>query len=164
MLSRSVTSSRIYIFEPGHDPRTGALSFSDEPVPAQVTQIRGQHEGTPFGHKSPRGTWDMVSFAPGLSSLGLVLDTQRGSEIISTQDLSYCHIKCNQETVERSRRSLKGKKEESLDFLIPGYLKVYSSALVCKGNVMGQNSLDLCWALPLDGLQYISILQMSGWN
>lgn len=95
MLSRSVTSSRIYSFEPGHDPRTGALSFSAEPVPAQVTQIRGQHEGTSFGHKSPRGTWDMVSFAPGLSSLGLVLDTQKGYEIISTQDLSYCHIKCN---------------------------------------------------------------------
>lgn len=57
MLSRSVTSSRIYSFEPGHDLRTGALSFSTEPVPAQVTQIRGQHEGTSFGHKSP--TWNM---------------------------------------------------------------------------------------------------------
>lgn len=95
MLSRAVTSSRIYGFELGHDPRTGALSFSAGPVPAQVTQIRGQRGGTSFGHKSPGGTWDMVSFAPGLSSLGLVLDTERGYEIISTQEVSYCHIKCN---------------------------------------------------------------------
>ncbi len=77
MLSRTVTSSRMWVFEAGHDPRTGALSFSAEPVPAQVTQIRGQDEGTAPGHKSPGGTWDMVSFAPGLSSLGLVPDTKR---------------------------------------------------------------------------------------
>lgn len=46
--------------------------------------------------------------------------------------------------MERSRRSLKGKEEESLGFVISGYLIVSSIASVSRGDILGQNSL-ICW-------------------
>lgn len=45
--------------------------------------------------------------------------------------------------MERSRRSLKGKEEESLGFVMPGYLiVVYSGGSVCKGDDLWQDSLN----------------------
>lgn len=97
----------MWVFETGHDPRTGALSFSAEPVPAQVTQIRGQDEGTAPGHKSPGGTWDMVSFAPGLSSLGLGPDMKR-------EDMKYQVIETSpQPHLSAIRCPKKGQDEVS---------------------------------------------------
>lgn len=100
----------MWAFEAGRDPRTGALSFSAEPVPAQVTQIRGQDKGTEPGHKSPGGTWDMVSFAPGLSSLGLVPDTKREDmkyQLIPTSPKP--HLSAITLSKERSLQSFKDK-------------------------------------------------------
>lgn len=100
----------MWVFEAGHDPRTGALSFSAEPVPAQVTQIRGQDEGTEPGHKSPGGTWDIVSFAPGLSSLGLVPDMKREDMKYQLKATSLKpHLSAIRCPKERSEKSFKDK-------------------------------------------------------
>lgn len=114
----------MWVFEAGHDPRTRALSFSAEPVPAQVTQIRGQDEGTEPGHKSPGETWDMVSFAPGLSSLGLVPDMKR-------EDMKY-QLKATspQPHLSTIRCPRKGQEKVSKTKL-DHFGKVFFFTLVC---------------------------------